>query len=623
MSSNLKVNSLVPATGTAIGIGTTGGSIDFRCPATFGGNVTIGGTLTYDEVINIDSIGIVTARTGLHAKDDSTFYGVTSGRNVVWDKSENSLEFGDYTYAKFGVDEDLSIFSQNTLSVINNKTGELRIPSAGNVRILKRHDGSGAFAGELANFKVDGAVELFNAGNKKFETTNTGVVVTGILTATSFKGDGSALTGITQTTINNNANNRIVTGSGTANTLEAETTLEWNGTNTLTAVNQGSGYPDFIFTIKTVAGGGESERFRVGNGPFRINNTNYSQNSDADALVLGTTSGDRGITIVSGNSNEGNIFFGDDGDNDIGKLQYVHSDNSMRFTTNTGERVRIDSSGRLLVGHTSTVDTSTYNSKIQVMAADATASITVGRFGDNGSSTSINLSKSRATSVGSHTNGDLHNDDPIGSIFWWGSDGSDYEEVARITGEADAAFTGSSTPGALTFHTTAVNATTATERLRIDSTGRMTQNGTTSADTASALTLKNGVSGNDHTILELISDPNQYSMIYMGASDDRYKGQIRYKDNDHFMDFRTNGSDRLRIDSNGHISPSADNAQDLGSSSKRWRNLYTTDLHLSNEGGENEVDGTWGDWTLQEGENKIFMINNRTGKKYSLKMEKE
>ena len=57
MSSNLKVNSLVPATGTEIGIGTTGGTIDFRCPATFGGNVTIGGTLTYDEVINIDSIG--------------------------------------------------------------------------------------------------------------------------------------------------------------------------------------------------------------------------------------------------------------------------------------------------------------------------------------------------------------------------------------------------------------------------------------------------------------------------------------------------------------------------------------------------------------------------------------
>ena len=91
------------------------------------------------------------------------------------------------------------------------------------------------------------------------------------------------------------------------------------------------------------------------------------------------------------------------------------------------------------------------------------------------------------------------------------------------------------------------------ERLKIDSTGRITQNGTTSADTASALTLKNGQSGNDHTILELISDPNQYSMIYMGASDDRYKGRIRYKDNDHFMDFYTNGSERLRITSGGDV----------------------------------------------------------------------
>jgi hypothetical protein len=46
------------------------------------------------------------------------------------------------------------------------------------------------------------------------------------------------------------------------------------------------------------------------------------------------------------------------------------------------------------------------------------------------------------------------------------------------------------------------------------------------------------------------------------------------------------------------------------------------DLELSNEAkGGNDVDGTWGDWTLQEGENDIFMINNRTGKKFKIKME--
>ena len=78
---------------------------------------------------------------------------------------------------------------------------------------------------------------------------------------------------------------------------------------------------------------------------------------------------------------------------------------------------------------------------------------------------------------------------------------------------------------------------------------------------------------------------------------------------------------RMVIDSSGHALPGADNSYDLGSSSKRWRNVYTTDLKLSNEGKTNDVDGTWGDWTLQEGENDIFMINNRSGKKFKIKME--
>ena len=87
--------------------------------------------------------------------------------------------------------------------------------------------------------------------------------------------------------------------------------------------------------------------------------------------------------------------------------------------------------------------------------------------------------------------------------------------------------------------------------------------------------------------------------------------------------FKTGGSARLIIQEDGHTRPASDNTYDLGTSTDRWRNLYTTDLHLSNKGKTNDVDGTWGDWTLQEGENKIFMINNRTGKKYSLKMEEE
>jgi hypothetical protein len=70
----------------------------------------------------------------------------------------------------------------------------------------------------------------------------------------------------------------------------------------------------------------------------------------------------------------------------------------------------------------------------------------------------------------------------------------------------------------------------------------------------------------------------------------------------------------------GGCLPSANSSYDLGSSSYRWNNIYVNDMHFSNEGSTNSVDGTWGDWTLQEGEEDIFMINNRSGKKYKFNL---
>ena len=69
-----------------------------------------------------------------------------------------------------------------------------------------------------------------------------------------------------------------------------------------------------------------------------------------------------------------------------------------------------------------------------------------------------------------------------------------------------------------------------------------------------------------------------------------------------------------------HIYPQSSATYDLGATDARWRNIYTTDLQLSNmdrdEG--NKVDGTKGDWTLQEGEEDLFVINNISGKKYKI-----
>jgi len=70
------------------------------------------------------------------------------------------------------------------------------------------------------------------------------------------------------------------------------------------------------------------------------------------------------------------------------------------------------------------------------------------------------------------------------------------------------------------------------------------------------------------------------------------------------------------VECNGNFLPQTNNTDDLGSTSLRWANIYTNDLNLSNEGSSNDVDGTWGSYTIQEGEESLFLINKRNGKKY-------
>ena len=86
--------------------------------------------------------------------------------------------------------------------------------------------------------------------------------------------------------------------------------------------------------------------------------------------------------------------------------------------------------------------------------------------------------------------------------------------------------------------------------------------------------------------------------------------------------FTENTTVRLHIDNGGHLLPGADASQNLGSSSYRWDNLYVNDMHFSNEGSDgNDIDGTTGNWTLQEGEEHLYIINNKTGKKFKFSLE--
>ena len=79
---------------------------------------------------------------------------------------------------------------------------------------------------------------------------------------------------------------------------------------------------------------------------------------------------------------------------------------------------------------------------------------------------------------------------------------------------------------------------------------------------------------------------------------------------------------KLTLTSAGHLLPGSDDAQDLGSSSLQFRDVYTGDLNLNNtRHRKNEVDGTSGSWTIQEGENDLYILNRLNGKKFKFKLE--
>ena len=83
------------------------------------------------------------------------------------------------------------------------------------------------------------------------------------------------------------------------------------------------------------------------------------------------------------------------------------------------------------------------------------------------------------------------------------------------------------------------------------------------------------------------------------------------------------GSSAANITVSGSIFPSENDLHDLGSAAYQWRDIYTGDFHLKNTGREegNVIDGTKGNWTIQEGREDLYLLNNETGKKFKFKLE--
>ena len=196
-----------------------GGTVNFVSDVSIGGTVSIAGTLTYEDVTNVDAVGLITARDGIKVGSGitlspdghsfhtgvvtaTTFSGAFSGDGSALTGVANTdviftdkLSLPDNGRVALGIGSDLSLFHDGSQSYIINSTGNLDIRTGGNSSDsidIQSSNGSE----NMAKFIPGGAVELYHNNNKKLETASGGVTVTGTVAATSYTGDGSALTGI-------------------------------------------------------------------------------------------------------------------------------------------------------------------------------------------------------------------------------------------------------------------------------------------------------------------------------------------------------------------------------------------------------------------------------------------
>jgi hypothetical protein len=134
-----------------------------------------------------------------------------------------------------------------------------------------------------------------------------------------------------------------------------------------------------------------------------------------------------------------------------------------------------------------------------------------------------------------------------------------------------------------------------------------------------------GPSVSGYTGMMIYSDSTsgvgQISFADGRGANDSWRGTIVYEHANDRMEFWTNAAEKIAINSDGDFIPAGDGTQDLGSGSKRWGVVHSADLDLSNEGSQNDVDGTWGSYVIQEGEDDLFLINRRSGKKYKFMLQ--
>ena len=333
----------------------------------------------------------------------------------------------------------------------------------------------------------------------------------GIITAAQFSGNGAI-------TINTNSADRLITGSGSANTLNGQVNLTFDG-NTLVAKNT--------------------------TGSISATQTKTAEFWRED--------GTRNPRLEIKHNQEGSII----------NHTYSTGASDLMFQNGGSEKLRITGDGKFLFNNSSV--TASYGGQFHI----TNTNVALNSFFNNPHSQTFMFAKSRGTTGSGGTI--VQDNDFCGHIEWYADDGVDTaNQIAKISARIDGTPGVNDTPGELLFYTTADGANASTERLRIKSNGYVGVNETdpqyplhvAGATTVSAPTGTGILMGlqHDHALIHLNAADDKGSIIdFSVPGADRRGGILYYHSNNptvnnrDAMSFHTASSERLRIKSDGKV----------------------------------------------------------------------